>query len=300
MARNTIQSADYDFTVERVPLTLPNSNKSRVFAHVRTDTQEELGWGTDQYGFVQNGDLIHGADEAMEARGLVPTSRRVVVTGRGERMFAQYDFENETAIATRREDRTKGMEMGMRLTLQNSFDRSLRVSFALGMVRLVCLNGMTTMEKEFGMTRKHSSNVEIGFIGDALDRATGSFDKAVQGFGILGERDITQEQGRNILGQLNKAKVLSNVVRDGILKIWENPTHEEDEARNLWTLYNAATQHLTHEVSDSRFEYANTVSTNVLRRLRGAAENADKLGKLVTAIPAKVVKQVADSNVALN
>ena len=300
MARNTIQSADYDFTVERVPLTLPNSNKSRVFAHVRTDTQEELGWGTDQYGFVQNGDLIHGADEAMEARGLVPTSRRVVVTGRGERMFAQYDFENKTALATRREDRTKGMEMGMRLTLQNSFDRSLRVSFALGMVRLVCLNGMTTMEKEFGMTRKHSSNVEIGFIGDALDRATGSFDKAVQGFGILGERDITQEQGRNILGQLNKAKVLSNVVRDGILKIWENPTHEEDEARNLWTLYNAATQHLTHEVSDSRFEYANTVSTNVLRRLRGAAENADKLGKLVTAIPAKVVKQVADSNVALN
>jgi len=300
MARNTIQSADYDFTVERVPLTLPNSKNSRVFAHVRTDTGEELGWGTEQYGFVQNGDLINNAEEAFESRGMTPTNRRIVVTGRGERLFAQYDFMNETAAATRREDRVKGMEMGMRLTLQNSFDRSLRVSFALGMVRLVCTNGMTTLEKEFGMTRKHSSNVEIGFIGDALDKAKGSFAKAAEGFSILGDVDITQEQGRNILGQLNRSKVLSNVIKDGILKVWENPTHEEDEARNLWTLYNAATQHLTHDVSESRFEYANTVSGNVLRRLRGAAENPAKLTRLVTAIPSEVVKQVNDGDVALN
>jgi hypothetical protein len=298
MARNTIQTSDYDFTVERVPLALPNSKQSRVFAHVRTDTGEELGWGTEQYGFVQNGDLISNAEEAFESRGMTPTKRHVVVTGRGERMFAQYDFDNETTI--RREDRVKGMELGMRLTLQNSFDRSLRVSFALGMVRLVCLNGMTTMEKEFGMTRKHSSNVEIGFIGDALDKAKGSFHQAAQGFSVLGERDISQEQGRNILNQLNKAKVLSNVVKEGILKVWENPTHEEDEARNLWTLYNAATQHLTHEVSESRFEYANTVSTNVLRRLRGAAENPVKLTKLVTAIPTEILKQTSDADVALN
>jgi len=300
MARNTIQSADYDFTVERVPLTLPNSKNSRVFAHVRTDTGEELGWGTEQYGFVQNGDLINNAEEAFESRGMTPTNRRIVVTGRGERLFAQYDFMNETTAATRREDRVKGMEMGMRLTLQNSFDRSLRVSFALGMVRLVCTNGMTTLEKEFGMTRKHSSNVEIGFIGDALDKAKGSFAKAAEGFSILGDVDITQEQGRNILGQLNRSKVLSNVIKDGILKVWENPTHEEDEARNLWTLYNAATQHLTHDVSESRFEYANTVSGNVLRRLRGAAENPAKLTRLVTAIPSEVVKQVNDGDVALN
>jgi hypothetical protein len=293
MARNTIQTSDptaFDYTVERVPLTLPNSNRSRVYAHVRTDTGEELGWGTEQYGFVQNGDLIANAEEAFESRGMVPTSRHIVVTGRGEKMFAQYDFANETAIATRREDRVKGMELGMRLTLQNSFDRSLRVSFALGMVRLVCLNGMTTLENEFGMNRRHTAAVEISFIGDALDRATGSFNEAAQGFSILGERDITQEQGRNILDQLNRSKVLSNVVKDGILKVWENPAREEDEARNLWTLYNAATQHLTHDVSRERFEYANTVSTKVLRKLRGAAEQSAKLDKLVKAVPSEVVK----------
>jgi len=88
------------------------------------------------------------------------------------------------------------------------------------------------------------------------------------------------------------------VVKDGILKVWENPTREEDEARNLWTLYNAATQHLTHEVSGERFEYANTVSTNVLKRLRGAAESSDKLNRLVVAIPTKTV--IAESDVVLN
>ena len=297
MARNTLQSTDYDFTVERVPLKLPSGTQSRMYAHVRTDTGEELGHGTEQYGFIQNADLVGMADEAFEDRGMVPTSKRIVVCGRGERLYAQYDFANERA-QVRREDRQVGDELGMRLTLQNSFDRSLRASVALGMLRLVCTNGMTSMEKEFGVTRKHSTQVELGFIGDAIDKARGGFSKAAQSFSVLGDIDITQEQGRNVLDQLNKAKVLSNVVRDGIVKIWDNPTHEEDKARNLWNLYNATTQHLTHSVNDDRFEYSNTVSSNVLRRLRGAASSPDRLNRLVTSVPKDVL--VTESNVALN
>ena len=289
MARNTLQSTDYDFTVERVPMTLPSGTQSRMYAHVRTDTGEELGHGTEQYGFIQNRDLVDMADETFESRGMVPTSKRIVVCGRGERLYAQYDFANDRA-PVRREDRKVGDELGMRLTLQNSFDRSLRASVALGMLRLVCTNGMTTMENEFGMTRKHSSNVELGFIAKAIGQAKASFQAAAKGFEVLGERDITQDQGRNILNQLNKSNVLSNVIRDGIVKIWDNPTHEEDTDRNLWTLYNATTQHLTHAVSEDRFEYSNTVSTNVLRRLRGAATYPDKLNRLVTAVPTDVVK----------
>ena len=289
MARNTLQSTDYDFTVERVPMTLPSGTQSRMYAHVRTDTGEELGHGTEQYGFIQNADLVGMADEAFDQYGMVPTSKRVVVCGRGERLYAQYDFANDRAPVSRA-NRQVGDELGMRLTLQNSFDRSLRASVALGMLRLVCTNGMTTMENEFGMTRKHSSNVELGFIAKAISQAKASFQAAAKGFEILGERDITQDQGRNILNQLNKSKVLSNVIRDGIVKVWDNPTHKEDEARNLWTLYNATTQHLTHAVNEDRFEYSNTVSTNVLRRLRGAATYPDKLNKLVLAVPTDVIK----------
>ena len=51
-------------------------------------------------------------------------------------MRTHYDFKNQTR-ALRREDPEVGDEVGLRLTLQNSFDRSLRVSFALGMLRLV-------------------------------------------------------------------------------------------------------------------------------------------------------------------
>ena len=158
MARNTLQSTDYDFTVERVPLKLPSGTQSRMYAHVRTDTGEELGHGTEQYGFIQNADLVGMADEAFESRGMVPTSKRIVVCGRGERLYAQYDFANERA-QVRREDRQVGDELGMRLTLQNSFDRSLRASVALGMLRLVCTNGMTTTEKEIEMVKKHSTNI---------------------------------------------------------------------------------------------------------------------------------------------
>ena len=51
---------------------------------------------------------------------------------------------------------------------------------------------------------------------------------------------------------------------------------------NLYNLNNAVTQHLTHEVADTRFEYANRVTTNVLKRFDLAARNSTRLNKLWT------------------
>jgi hypothetical protein len=82
--------------------------------------------------------------------------------------------------------------------------------------------------------------------------------------------------------------VFSEKVREAIAKIWNEPTHEEDEDRNLYNLNNAVTQHLTHEVADSRFEYANRVTTNVLKRFDLASRNSKRLEKLWT--PQKTVE----------
>ena len=177
--------------------------------------------------------------------------------------------------------------MAYRLTAQNSFDRSLRISFALGLVRLVCTNGMTTTEKEVEMVKKHSTNINIGDLitEDALDSALSKLKIGLDVYARLAGVELEQEQGLTILDNLATQKVFSEKVRESIAHIWNNPTHEEDKSRNLYNLNNAVTQHLTHDVADERFEYANRVTTNVLKRFDLASRNSNRLKKLWT--PAK-------------
>jgi hypothetical protein len=249
--------------------------------NVREDNDEILGWTTDRYGLVQNSDLLDRADQAFEDRG-ISVDRKVIITEDGAKMRAQYDLQGDAFQA---EVPQVGDVMAYRLTAQNSFDRSLRVSFALGLVRLICTNGMVTMEKEVEMVKKHSTKVSIGDIisDDALDRALAKLATSVNVYSRLADTAVEQEQGLNILQNLTSAKVISEKVRESIAQIWNAPTFDEDKGRNLYNLNNAVTQHMTHDVADERFEYANRVSSNVLKRFDLASRNPQRLKKLWTA-----------------
>lgn len=282
MAQIAKQSDLFNFTVETVPsfMTLPDgSNQNTGFlVNRRTDNFAVLGTVSDRYGLVQNSDLISVAEDAFASKGLTNYSRKIVVAGEGERMYATYDFK----------DRTKklkvGDEVGMRLTVQNSFDGGLRVSFALGMLRLLCANGMTTLEREVGMTKKHSTSISTKFVAEALEKAIVSWDRSAKVFDNLSDVVITQAQGDNILAQLEESAVLSGKLRENIQSIWTNPRHNEDRGRNLFNLYNAVTQHLSHDVAPSRFELANRVSENVLGVFDRASRDANRLAKLVQPV----------------
>ncbi len=282
-AKQTI-NADFDFTVNQVPVPHPvTGKKSGYFMNVRDDNDDILGWTSERYGLVNHRDVLGRADEAFEARG-IDVTRKVIVTEGGAKMRAQYDPSGDLFQA---EVPEVGDVMAYRLTAQNSFDRSLRVSFALGLVRLVCTNGMTTTEKEVDMVKKHSKQLNIADLvtDEALDSALSKLKDSVNVYSRLAQVELDEEQGLNILKTLTQGKVISEKLREEIAKIWIAPTHDEDKGRNLYNLNNAVTQHVTHEVADSRFEYANRVTTNVLRRFDLAARNPNRLKKLWT--PAK-------------
>ena len=277
----------YDFNVKQVEVPHPvRGGKSGYFMNVREDNDEILGWTTDRYGLVQHRDVIKRSDDAFKARG-IDVDRKIIVTEGGAKMRAQYDLKGDLFKA---QVPKVGDTVAYRLTAQNSMDRSLRISYALGLVRLICTNGMTTTEKEVEMVKKHSTNINIGDIitEDALDSALAKLQKSLTAYGRLAQVELSQEQGITILQNLANGKVFSEKVREAIAKIWNEPTHEEDEDRNLYNLNNAVTQHLTHEVADSRFEYANRVTTNVLKRFDLAARNSKRLEKLWT--PQKTVE----------
>ena len=279
----------YDFRVAQVEVPHPTKEgKSGYFMNIRQDNDEILGWTTERYGLVHHADVLGRADEAFKTRG-IDVERKVYVTENGAKMRAQYDLKGDLYKA---EVPQVGDTMAYRLTAQNSYDRSLRISFALGLVRLVCTNGMTTTEKEIEMVKKHSTNINIGDLitEDALDSALAKLKNGLSVYSRLAGVELEQEQGLTILQNLTNAKVFSEKVRESIAQIWNSPTHEEDSARNLYNLNNAVTQHLTHEVADERFEYANRVTTNVLKRFDLASRNKNRLEKLWTPIKSESVK----------
>jgi hypothetical protein len=282
MPKIPTQTSDYDFTVEQVPLFDEQGRRSGFFGNQRTDTGGILGVTSDRYGIVQHGDLIDVAEDAFEKADLGSFERKVYITGDGARMKTHYDFKNKTrAIKV-------GDEVGLRLTLQNSFDRSLRVSFALGMLRLICTNGMTTLENEQSMTKKHSSNVETDFLVKALDKAVAGWDKAIDKCQALAAKLIDQDQGLTILGNLARLGALSERMGGEIAKVWNAPDFVEDEERNLYNLYNATTQHLTRNVEGTRSELADRTSRNVLKRLWKGTRSDSDMTKLL--IPIETVK----------
>ena len=279
------KNSNWDYEVVQERLKRPNGKQSKIFSNVRTDTGEELGYSTERYGIVQNADLLSKAESAFDSRG-IKYERNVYATNDGAKLRAVYDLQGEQFRTT---VPMVGDIMNYRLTVQNSFDRTLRVSFALGLMRLVCLNGMQTMEKDIDMVSKHSTKLNLdNLITDsALDNALAFLKESGNVYGQLAATKLDDEKGLNILTNLTKKKVMSEKVRERVAGIWSNRgdllrTNNTDP--NLYNLYNSVTQHLTDDVEETRFEYSNRIGTQVLRNFEAALRNPKRLTSLVKPV----------------
>ena len=288
MSMKAKQSTEWDFEVAQIPMKYELNGKefkSQRFANIRVDTGEELGWSSERYAIVQNRDLIERAESKFADRGIEWNKRNILSTANGSKLRAVYDLSGDMFQS---EVPQVGDVMGYRLILQNSFDLSLRVSFALGLLRLVCSNGMQTMEKDVDMVSKHSSKLDLdNLITDkALNTALASLKDSTDVFAKLAAIQVEQEQGLNILQNITGAskRIPSEKIRERVAHIWNNPTQlrSDDRSYNLYNLYNSVTQHLTDEYEE-RFEYADRISGNVLKEFSLAADNSNRLKKLIAA-----------------
>jgi hypothetical protein len=279
-------SDSYDFQVVQEPLFNRSGKaavvgKSPVMGNFRTDTGQCLGTSTEKYAIVQNGDLVEQVEDALGKSGLGDFTSEKLVARDGARFYGVYDFPSLVRPIV------VGDGAGMRLTLNNSFDRTTGVDFSVGLKRLVCLNGMMTLVADTSVTKKHSHKLTLDFITDSIHSCQLKFEESIKDFGTLAQREITQEQGGLILDNLAIKKILSESLRDSVQMVWDAPTYKEDEGRNLYNLYNATTQHLTHDVESGRFEYARRVSHAVLKNLTKAREHAKHFDLLTQRVPKK-------------
>ena len=78
------KNANWDFDVVQERLLRASGGKAPIYANVRTDTDEVLGYSTDRYGIVQNDDLLGRAESAFNSRG-ISYERNVYATDNGAR-----------------------------------------------------------------------------------------------------------------------------------------------------------------------------------------------------------------------
>ena len=287
MARTATHAinSDWDYDVEKVPVFDEKGKKiDGQFMTRRVDTGLVLKCGVSKdYNVVNNREVMEPVKNVLADLGLEATSEKHYVMGGGARFKARFEFKD-----TQVEIPKVGDTLGFRLDLDNSFNLMHRIRTMGGGLRLVCTNGMTTLDKEHGISCKHSNKFSVNNVVKAVQDALGAFKKLADDdnpFTLMASREVSQEQGLNILQNLTDKGTISEVRREGIARIWNNPSHNEDDSRNLYNLNNAVTQHLTHDVADERFEYANRVTANVLKRFDLASRNPNRLKKLWT--PAK-------------
>ena len=193
-------------------------------------------------------DVVEVIEDAFGSAGMGDFEREVVVARDGARFYGVYDFPQvERHIAN------VGDVVSLRLTLNNSFDRSCGLNWAIGLLRKVCSNGMCSLVADTNVTKKHSSKLDLSFIKEGIDASVEKFDASIEAFQSLSNREITQKEGGLILDNLAIKKVLSESLRDSIQMVWDSPSFGEDQGRNLYNLYNATTEHLTREVQPTRF-----------------------------------------------
>lgn len=251
------QTSKADYQVEQVRLMTQDGVATRFFGNRRVDTGEVFATTTDRYEIMQNEHLFDVSEQLFKENGLTNYDKKIVVTHGGAKARAVYRFK-DLGIKVGRDDLT------FALMAQNSFDGSLKVSFQVGMFRLICSNGLTVPQNTIALTKKHTSSLNLNFAGSALKQAINQFHTSAPLFQRMAETPVSQVVGVRIIDSLVKTNVMSERLSQGIRQIWEVPTHREDADRSLWNLYNATTQHLTHDVANKRFELAERTNARVL------------------------------------
>jgi hypothetical protein len=286
------QSNNYDYKVATRPLydlnprqieLLNEHEEDAVFAGVygnfRDDVEPALGIVTERYALAQNGDVVNHIEGACEKLGLKNLERDFRAVDDGRRFYARYTVKDKKYNFNVGKPKV-GDSVGVSFTIQNSFDCTKRLQVALGFLRLVCSNGMTSLTPEFECNFRHQSGIDIASIGRGIEDALGKIDSQREIFQRLADTKIDQVKGQNILNNLQRKNIVSGNVRDNIAAIWDNPAHDEDSERNLWNLYNAATQHITRVIEPKRFEQAGRLSRQILTQLDKASGNKTAMTKL--------------------
>mgnify|MGYP000483547185 CR=1 FL=1 len=151
----------------------------------------------------------------------------------GNQLFALLNFKRDHG------------EIGLSVAFRNSYDRSMSIGLAIGGNVFICDN--LALSGEVAVMKKHTKNVLTALEDLAIStlyRANHNYQRIVADATLLRNRELTDKQAFMLFGLLYGQNVLSPRQFTTAVNEWQKPRHEAFQARNMWSLYNCATEAL--------------------------------------------------------
>lgn len=125
--------------------------------------------------------------------------------------------------------------------LRNSHDKTFALSILSGARVFVCANGV--LNAEHIISRKHTSGIDlVESIDAALDAFMVSIGDFRNTYQKLTAHALTREEAAFMVVAASRAGAFCSGHILQVMAEYEKPTHKDFEPRNLWSLYNAATE----------------------------------------------------------
>jgi hypothetical protein len=158
---------------------------------------------------------------------------KYAVARQGNQMFALLKFKSDNE------------EMGLSVAFRNSYDKSMSVGIAIGASVFICDN--LALHGDIAVMKKHTLNVWNALEDIAiatLYRAQRNFDKVVIDSRRMKEIPLKDDEAFRLMGYLYGHDLVSPRQLTVLKDEWLKPSHEEFRDRNMWSLFNGATEAL--------------------------------------------------------
>lgn len=274
------------FTVSQEPLFTRDGAPTEYWCNRRDDNGYVVGQVSDHYSIIQHGDIINQTKTAFVMNGLSNWTEHHDVWKHGARMNTTFTFGNYVR-KVKANSMQRGDDVALRISLSNSHDGSSQATFRVGMLRLVCTNGMTTLQNEISANKKHKGVIDLQFLSLGVAQAVTQFEKSLVLFGNLADRTIKQREGEVILQSLVHRKVMSERFYKEVSQVWQRPSFAEDAGRNMYNLYNAITERITRHYDDrGQVEVSNRINNGALESISRLAFNEELFAHTIKNTPA--------------
>jgi hypothetical protein len=155
------------------------------------------------------------------------------IARQGNQLFAVLKFQNEKS------------EMGLSIAFRNSYDRSMAIGMAIGASVFVCDN--LALSGEIVVMKKHTKNVWTELEETAIAtiyRSQKNYEQIVCDAEAFKGLPVGDNEAFQMMGVLFGNNIIGPRQLTVLKDEWLKPSHAEFEPRNMWSLYNAATESL--------------------------------------------------------
>lgn len=172
--------------------------------------------------------------DLMQPKGWEVAGSRFQVSPDQGKFFGVIAWESQEAA-----------DQGMRFSigLRNSVDKKMTVGYCLGSQVIVCDN--LVMSGDTVILRKHTGNAQDDLVQALLKgfyQATTSWQDTCALKAQMQALELNDVQAYGLLGVALDKEVITPTQFTKVRQEWKEPRHGEFEGRNLWSLYNGATE----------------------------------------------------------